>query len=151
MDFLMCNATSKSRMQVCTAVKKHCKAESQLDSTPANVTCTSQHKLLHMILFFKGEEINITAFHFLPHYLPHFAGTFTEELLRSFLSEHRVKHRTFLWLDEILATLSSCIVELWRCIWPCHIPYHNPGTLFPTDCCCGASGYLPPANPNSHN
>lgn len=127
----MCNVTSQSRMQAHSAMEKHCKAESHLDSTPANVTCTSQHKLLHMTLFFKSEEINIIAFHSLPHYLPHFADTFTEELVRSFLSEHRVKPRTHLWLDEISATLIFCIIELQRCIWPCHIPYNNPGTLIP--------------------
>lgn len=138
----MCNATSQSRMQVHTTMKKHCKAKSQLDSTPVNVTCTSQHKLLHMILFFESEEINITAFHFLPYSLPHFADTFTEELLMSFLSDHRAKTRTLLWLNEISATLSFCIIKLQRCTRPCHILYNNPGTLFPTYCCCGASGYL---------
>lgn len=109
------------------------------------------HKLLHMTLLSESEEIIITAFLFLPHYLPHFADTVNEELLRSFLAEHRVKPRTLLWLDEIAATLSFCIIELQRCTWPCHIPYNTPGTLSPTDYCCGASSYRPPANPDSHN
>lgn len=72
MDFLACDATSQPSMQVHTAMEICCKAEPQLTSTPANVTCISQHVLLNVTLFSMSEETVITSFHVLPLYLPHF-------------------------------------------------------------------------------